>query len=90
MRAGVDAELERRAAVRRQTRRGAGEDVAVVGGQRGEVWGVSVVRRQAEGGPVRSERDTPNEELRAVGERGAGVGETRQSVVGPGPGGDRC
>ena len=56
MRAGVDAELERRAAVRRQTGWGAGEpeDVAVVGGQRGEVWGVSVIRRQAEGGPVRS------------------------------------
>jgi hypothetical protein len=85
-------QLKGRAAVRGETWRRASEDVTILGGERGEVWGVAIVWRQAEGRTLCCEADTANEELSAVGERGAGVGEASQRVVRPcsrGCGGER-
>jgi hypothetical protein len=90
--ASINVQLKGRAAVRRETGRWASEDVAVLGGERGEVGGVAVVGRQAEGRTLCCEADAANEELSAVGERGAGVGEASKRVVRPcgrGRGGER-
>ena len=75
MRTRLDAQLERRAAVGGQTRRGARKHVGVLTGQGGEVGGIAVGGRQRECRPVGGERDAADEQLRAVGERGADVGE---------------
>jgi hypothetical protein len=53
VRAGVDAELECGATVRREAGWWASEDFTVLGGQRREVGGIASIRRQAEGWPLR-------------------------------------
>jgi hypothetical protein len=55
------------------------KDIAVFSGPRGAVGRIAVFRWQTECCSLRCKGD----ELRAVGERGAGVGEARQRVVCP-------
>jgi hypothetical protein len=66
VRASLDAELERRAAVGVQPGRWTCQDVGVLVGQRREVRGIPSVLRQGECRARRREVDVANQELSAV------------------------
>ena len=84
MRAGLDAQLELRAAVRRKAGGRTAEHVAELGCKRGELGGVASVGREREGWSLGGEGDAADKELSAVSERGTGVCETSKRVGSPG------
>ena len=69
----LDAQLEVRAAVRREARGRAAEHVAKLSGEGCKLGGVASVGREREGWTLDCEGDAANEELRAVGEGSAGI-----------------
>ena len=61
MRTRLDAQLGRRAAVRRQAGRRARKHVGILAAQRGKVGGIAVVRGQRKSRPVGGEPKTDDE-----------------------------
>ena len=89
MRTRLDAQLERRAAVRRQAGRRVSKQFGILAGQRGELGGIAVVRGQRKRRPVGGERDLADKQRCAVGERRAGISKAGQRVLSP-CGRDHC